>query len=241
MQSTNYNSKWDIRDTIFVIIIAILLISTFFRGCKQEDIENKPMYTYKTDTIYVKDTYQKRYEALLNKMDKLGSQVTPPKTITYYQTLNPAGIVIEKIPDSMLVLIDSLNQRIAISDKYIKNFPKNDKLINMGLLQDSFNITTIDIEGKTKTQEYPLYLDKFGYQWYDNELHHYSIKPKKEFKNVFNQFYINGGYDFLYKTPTIGAEYFILLNRFKVGANANITLQRETKSNLWVSLGYRIF
>lgn len=243
MQYTSNNTKFDIRTTIFVIIITILVCVIFFRDCSGKgsgSIGNKTVYAYKTDTIHSKINYDLIYYQVMKAMLKKGALITPPKTITYYQTSNPKNITIEKIPDSILVYIDSLKNKIAISDAYIKNFPKNDKLVTMGLLKDNLNITTLDIDGKTKTQEYPLYLDKFGYQWYDNELHHYEIKPKKEFKNVFNQFYINGGYDFLLKSPTIGAEYFILLNKFKIGANAQVILNKETKANAGVTLGYRI-
>lgn len=239
----NSNTKWDIRDTIFVILIGILIIAAIIKGCKGDEkdkvINNNP-YIYKTDTIKSTENFKELYDKMVKKLDEK-SNVTPTKTVIYYQTPNPKNISIEKIPDSLLVYIDSLKNKIAISDAYIKNFPKNDKLITMGLEKNNLNITTLDIEGKTKTQEYPLYLDKFGYQWYDNSLHHYEVKQRKDLKNVFNQFYIYGGYNVISKTPNLGAEYFILLKRFKLGANANVTFEKQSMTNFGFTLGYRVF
>lgn len=241
MQIRNY--KLGTRDTFFVITIIILVIVLMFKSCndKTEAVtKTRNLYKYKTDTVYVNSEYKDKYQNLVKYYSRKGKQ-TPPKTITVWKTLNPENILIEKVPDSILVIIDSLNQMLAISDAYIKNFPKNDKLVNFGLKLDSLNITTINIEGETKTKDYPLYLDRFGYQWYDNELHHYDVKQKGKLKNKFNQFYINGGYDFLYQKPTIGLEYFMILGKFKLGANSNLILQPETKINLGLNLGYRLF
>lgn len=232
-----------IRDTFFVIVIAMLLIALIFKQCNRENetvIQTKNLYKYKTDTVYVNSEYKGKYENLVKHYLKK-SKSTPPKSYIIWKTEDPKYITIKKVPDSILLKIDSLNKKIAISDSYIKNFPKNDKLINFGLKLDSLNITTINISGNTITKNYPLYLDKFSYQWYDNELHHYDIKNKKKLKNIFNQLYINGGYDFLFKKPTIGAEYFIIINKLKLGVNSNIILQPETKVNLGVNLGYRLF
>ena len=232
-----------IRDTFFIVVITMLLIALIFKQCNRENqtvIQTKNLYKYKTDTVYVNSEYKDKYEKLIKDYSKK-SKPTPPKSYTIWKTEDPKYITIKKVPDSILLKIDSLNKKIAISDSYIKNFPKNDKLINFGLKLDSLNITTININGNTITKNYPLYLDKFSYQWYDNELHHYDIKNKKKLKNTFNQLYINGGYDFLFKKPTIGAEYFIIINKLKLGVNSNIILQPETKVNLGVNLGYRLF
>ena len=235
--------KLGIRDTFFVITIAILVIALLIKSCgndRQVVTQTKNLYKYKTDTVYVNSEYKGKYENLVKYYSRKG-KVTPPKTVTIWKQGNTEYITLEKVPDSILVHIDSLNHKLAISDQYIKNFPKNDKLVNFGLKLDSLNITTISIDGVTKTKDYPLYLDKFGYQWYDNELHHYNVKQKSKLKNKLNQFYINGGYDFYYQRPTIGAEYFIIMDKFKLGANSNLIIQPETKINLGLNLGYRLF
>ena len=72
---------------------------------------------------------------------------TPP-TVIYNYTTETSGTV-EKIPDSIIVILDSLKERIAISDNYIKNFPKNDKLIDFTLDDKNLDITTLSIDGVT--------------------------------------------------------------------------------------------
>lgn len=232
------------KDLYYVICIGLLLIALFVRGCNNkpntESVTQKTAYKYITDTIEVDKGFEEKYNEMLYLYKK--AKQTPPLTVTYYKTLDPENIYIEKIPDSILLKIDSLEQRILISNKYLKNFPKADKLISFDLQKDSLKITTLNISGQTIKKDYPLYFNLFKYSWYDNELHNIKTKDlTKTKKNILNQLYLNGGYDFINQKPTIGGEYFILLSRFKIEAISEFTIEPTPKLSAGAKLGYRLF
>lgn len=231
------------KDKYYLIIISILVITLIiFKGCEkpQQPINH---YTYTTDTLY----HAKKYEALLTKFSSVQKDLkklkeTPPKTINYYTTPNPETITIEKVPDSLILYIEDLKEKIAISDKYIKNYPKNDKLIDFQLTRDSLDIATLTIKGDTKKQTFPMYLDNYNYFWAENRLLRKDRKSIYKYKdpNKWNQLFFKVGYDLLYFSPNLGLDYHIDLGRFRLQAESNMLIISETPFTFNINLGYRL-
>ena len=236
------NTKLGIKDLFLLIVIGILSIALMFKQCSEPQVitKTKDVYKYKTDTVYVNNGYKEKYDEIVKLYNKK-SKVTPPKTVTIYKDSKPNDIVIYKIPDSLSLQIATLKRRINIADNYIKNFPKNDKLIDFKLIKDSLNITTLNIDGITSKKEYPLYLDLYGYSWYDNELHNFKVKNNVINKNRFNQMYLYTGYDLLKQSPALGLEYYLIINKFKVGANSMLLINKDSNFVLSINIGYRLF
>ena len=142
-----------------------------------------------------------------------------------------------------LRIFQKLENLVKISDKYIKNYPTADKLIDFELNKNLLDITSLNIEGNTKRQKYPLDLNKFNYYWYNNTLN-YEIRDKpyvEPTKNIWNQLYINGGFDLLNQAPKAGLDYSLRLKRFRIQTEAS-TLFLPTGAKLYgeVTLGYRL-
>lgn len=232
------------KDKYYIVAISVLAIMLMVKTCKgdlqnsdQADVINN--YNYKTDTLKLNEALDK-----IKDFDKLYRKYlnTPPKIITYYNTTNPSNVSVQKIPDSLLVIMDSLNKRLSISDKYIKNYPEASKLINFNLSKNSLDITTLNIDGTTFKKDYPLSFTEYKYAWYNNELHHIKNTDKEpKLKNRLNQFYMNGGYEPILGKPLLGAEYFLILNRFKLEGNTNFTIDTEPQLRAELKLGYRLF
>lgn len=232
------------KDKYYIIAISVLAIMLIAKTCKgdlqkqsQSDVINN--YNYKTDTLKLNETLQeiRDFKIMYKKYSS-----TPPKLVTYYNSTNPSNVSIQKIPDSLLVILDSLNKRLYISDKYIKNYPEASKLINFNLSKNNLDITTLNTDGTLFKKDYPLSFTEYKYAWYNNELHHIENKDKEpKIKNRLNQFYMNGGYEPLMGKPLIGAEYFLILNRFKLEGNTNFTIDTEPQLRAELKLGYRLF
>lgn len=229
---------------VLIAIILLLVIALITGECSGTQ-EPKMVYEYVTDTIEVKSEYKGRYEKLLKQFEKEKLTTTPPKKVIEYLPSKLEYIEIEKIPDSILVLVDSLKgeiHRLVISDNYIKNFPENDKLITFSLTEKDLDITTVDIKGDIREKNYPLYLDRYEYIWLDNELKHNTREnQKKPNKQPFSETYINAGYEFIGKVPTLSIEQDFNISRFKLGIDANVLLRQSDNIYLGAKLGYRLF
>lgn len=227
--------------------MVILLIGyTLFFNNKSDGNGDKPniIYNYTTDTIFIKKTFSQ----LKKDIDSLNLEIrdlkkTPPKQIITYKPENPQNVVIEKIPDSVLVLLDSLKTRVAISDNFFKLYPNSSKLLYMELQKENLSLTTLNIEGKIKQKEYPLDLDYYKYIYDENQLNHYrkSNIEKERPKTRFDQLYINGGYDYILSEPMFGVDYQIIFRRLKLQTQINSTLNENPKLRADILLGYRLF
>lgn len=234
------------KSSIFLLaIIGLLVLILMVERCgdKPEPINENVYNTYTTDTTH----FNRAYRTLLEEVKGLEERLeeTPPTEVRYYTTPNPEMVTIEKIPDSILVYIGELEERleIAISDKYIKNYPNADKLVDFQLTRDLFDITTLTIAGETKESRTPLYLDQYNYYWDNNTLYH--ERREKPYtppnQNVWNQLYIEPGYDLLHQAPRLGLEYDVKMGRFKISTET-YTLFHTNGTQLYgnAKLGYRL-
>lgn len=225
-------SKIGKKDYTYLLFILVLLLVLVITQCSdnrgKKDVRN---YDYKTDTIYSSN----KFKDLETMIEELGKKVkeTPPREVVYYKTDNPKNVVIEKIPDSLILYIgdlkDSLNkiksERVSISDKYIKNYPEAGKLINFTLNIDSLNLALLNIDGNIEELKYPLYLDKYNYYWSDDKLVYVDRKNKPDLlkdNTRWKNLYINVGYEFIYLKPTFDITYDIKLGRFKLGLESGL-------------------
>jgi len=231
------------RDLFYIVIIGILAIILSITQCGRKGESEPDIYNYTTDTTYA----SKQYKKLFDRLEDLEEEVTktPPRDVIYFPTPDPEEVTIEKVPDSILVYIEELEDslRIAISDKFIKNYPTSSKLIDFELGHGEFNITTLNTNGETKSETTPLDLHVYQYFWNDNNLFRKEReKPYQPDKtNVWNQLYLNGGYDFFNQAPKAGLDYSIKLGRFRLMGEANtLFYPGDLKLEGTVKLGYRL-
>jgi len=224
------------KDTFMLGLIIILIAVIMLQRCSK-DKQPEPInrYIYKTDSLY-KDKYFKAVEELKNKI--------PPKVITRWKDPIPGeDIIIEKVPDSTILYIGKLKTRLSIADNFIKNYPTNPKLLELKLDKSNLELTTLDINNKAETFQYPLYLDNYSYQWLEKQMttSDYHIK-KERTKFDMSNLYIVTGYDYLNKNNTIGLDYTLKLGRIKVMADTKLLLQKSTDNiEANIGIGYKLF
>lgn len=234
------------KDIYSGIAILTLLILLGLSHCNRKTIVVPDPYDYVTDTIRIDKEYEEQLYKQIAEL-KEENQVlreAPPKIVREYITPDPEYIDVEKIPDSIILYMRHLETRIAISDKFLKNYPEASKLINFNLNRDELSLGLLTIEGNTFEKTYPLYLDTYDYAWFDNKLHYYETSVKKPFisgnKRVSDLIaYID--YRFLDKTPKLELEYSINLNRFKLRTSTNYIFRENDPFEIQAGVGYRLF
>lgn len=228
------------KDYFYIAIIGILAIVIMVNRCTEKPKPEKH-YVYETEIKYSDEPFKKiedRLKGLENKIKE-----TPPTNITYYPSPNTETTIIEKIPDSLLVYISELEKQITISDNYIKQFPQADKLIDFTLGIDSLNLSLLGIGGNLRQESYPLYLTKYNYYWKDNKLYHKDREKQTTLtkkSNTWNQLYLTGGYEFLYKKPTIGLDYSVKIGRFRLSAEMDLYWVTRPEYLGSLKVGYRL-
>lgn len=224
---------------IGIIILLVLYILIDKHLSKPINIENP--YTHLPDTVYVESDYKTEVQKLKEAIDKLSN--TPPKVIYHYEKPYDSITVIEKIPDSLLLYIGELQERIAISDQYIKNFPKNSKLVDFKLHMEDLNIGLLDIEGNLTKSQYSLFLTHYEYYWEDNQLKHRLRDKPYKFKanDRWKQLFINAGYDYTSREFKTGIDYNLyFLDRFRVRTNFDVTIESNPEFYGTIDLGFRL-
>lgn len=231
------------KDIFYIACIGVLAIALVYTYTGEPKINKVKDYVYKTDTIYSNQKFEEVIKRL-DKLEKVQLEKTPPKEIIYYPN-NPDSldkVIIEKIPDSLVVYISQLEKSLAIADNYIKNYPSADKLIDFQLSFDNLDISTVDIQGNKKKQDFPLYLDRYNYIWSENELNKYTRKSKITLNNndTWKKLYFYTGYDYIHSSPKFEMDYQVDFGRFRIKVDSDLLIQTNPELNGSIGLGYRL-
>lgn len=181
----------------------------------------------KTDTLWI----QAPFNPMIIPNTSLGT--TQPITLKLYTPSLP-------IRDSMVILrltilADSLQRILRASYKdssltlrpeFLTNWPRNPKLLEMDLAQDSLSLTLLSPEGKTSSSIYSIQPLKYRYLWKENQLHviPLPLRPSTTFQT--HLYSICGVQSILPSTPFapyLGLQYSVSLKRMSL------------ESNLWAS------
>lgn len=211
--------------------IITLLIILMFKDCKGSLGKPETRYIYKTDSIF-KDEYY--------ALKKLYDQKTPPKTVTEYL---PPIIIIDTIytkGDNIIVKVKD-EDTLKVNKQFIANYPDARKLIEFKLKRDVLEMTTFDKDARIFKDEYPLYLDEYNYQYYDNTLHRENTSYPTNNSVKWNQLFFNGGYSQSQKQPILGLEYNLSYRRFKLDVDTDISIEQNPNFSLQAKIGYRLF
>lgn len=225
---------------VYLSLLGIIGILIFlFLNPKLWYTPEKPYTEYTTDTIYSEKSFSEGELTRIKKLIEEGIK-TNPSTITYYKPEYIDRVeTIEVIPDSLLVLVDDLQDSLEIAWDYLAQFPKQPKLLSLDLVKDSISLGLLSINGKTKKETYPIFLDEFQYTYDGSSMSRSPNRvPKKVFKG--DDFRVLAGYSLLGKYPYTGASYSIGVGKFSVGATSILTIQEQPQLLLLTGVSLKL-
>lgn len=190
-----------------------------------------PEIIHTTDTIYV----EKPYKPILIR------DTLPPRTIEIWQVDSSqlSEYKLRVIEDSLKysLIIEGLRDSIRISEVYLKTYPRYPKLLGLDLYRDSLSLTTLSIEGTTKTDKYGLFLQDYNYFWSIDGLGYEKTKYKKK-ANRLSQ-YIGIQYDILGNMFLPSYQMRLNLNRIELSILASQELYFNNKPELRLGINYK--
>lgn len=227
-----------IKSILIIILATTVIVLLSLRSCDKD----KPVIADTTHEIeYITDTlYKGKYDSLV----KVKGKPIKPKTLINWLPSKPQIIDSVEIINGYLKLHPQGKPPLDIKNEFLTNYTSSPKLLSLGITRDSLSMTTYNPDATTLTKVYPLFLEKYGYDWKGDKLVSYEVSETKPLvikKNKLSNFYINMGYDGFLKLPTAGLEYNLLPGRFKVDLDGTVLIQQEPKLNLNAKLGYRLF
>lgn len=164
--------------TIFNIIIIILLITgiyivyTSLRYNPKQSDDNR--YNYEPKIIYIDKPY------VLPK--PYGIKTQPSITYIYpNDSVALSTIKVEVIPDSIIVILDSLRKQ-AIHQNFLKLYPDKPKLIYSDLTSDTIRFDLLGIDGIIKSRRYPIYLEDYTYNFDGSDFNRVSKNNSNKLK-----------------------------------------------------------
>jgi len=219
------------KDVLYLVGIGAILILLIYILFGKTDSIPDIVYNYKTDTIYVDRPYEVPvpYEV-----------PTPPKVVKVYLVDSTSIDSLSMIIKDKDLIIFKLRDSILISEYYFKQFPKNPKLLSLGLSKDSLNISLLNIGGNVNSFNWPINLTYFDYRWdYENNLTR-SVHKVSNYGPSFN-YYIGMGLDIPRTSPFITNQLEITNRKIKVFTSADIGLLDIKSSNFKFGIGYSIY
>lgn len=219
--------------SLTIILTAIVTILLMQKCSGDNPQDTKTIYNYKTDTIFSEKPFKAPKE--------LKNKVNPREVIYSHDTLWLSQTQIE-IRDSIIFIENkATGDTTKLNDSFLKLYPKSNKLISIKLDKDTMTLSMLDINGKTKSEIYPVYFDKFKYVYVDNQLSYEAIKNKSTNKNINGGMYGNAGYSLLQKSAVASLEYQLNVKRLKIALEATSTIQNQPQLLIIGKVGFKIF
>jgi len=191
-------------------------------------------YDYITDTIYADTTYLPSEPYPIP---------TPPKIVTIYEidSLALDLLKLKLVQDSLHynIIIQGLETVIAIHENYIKQFPQNPKLIGLELQRDTLSLGLLNISGNIIKYEYPIFLNRFRYQWTLSGLSHETHLPPT-LKSYFADYFVGGGVDVLWKSPYFSFRVEKEWTRIRLYGSTQIGLLKREANQLKIGIDYNL-
>ena len=235
-------------NTLKIVLIGILALFLVVLGIY---IGNNYLNKKTTETPdYVLD--------LKTQIHNLSTEFSKIKQDTFKYPVNPANIsyypkeVINQnltfqVSDSLLRLIDSLNNQVKAeyNKRFLALYPTHPKFLMGTFLKDSLTLTLLNTEGLIYTKNYWVDYDKYSYQFMPDEL---KAKPRDNLQNSpisqkskrENNFYLSLGHTEMKSSELISLDYQFICNRIKIETSANFLIYPKKDILLLGKVGYRL-
>jgi len=187
---------------------------------------------YITDTVYIKIPYE---------VPKPYPVPTKPKEVKIFTVDSTALDSLKLILQGKDILIEGLSEEIKISQYYLKQFPKNPKLLSLSLSRDSLNLSLLNITGIPQETSWPVHLNENTYLWdNDNGLTSKPFKEPKVKEPFTMDYFIGGGFNVLYPSPYISGTISHDWARIRLYGTTELGLLRKESSSIKFGVDYRL-
>lgn len=224
------------KTTIKIITIIGILALTFYLGFRTNKSESpNPHVKVVTDTIFISKPYPEI---------KIIRDTLKPDRVTIYQedSSRIKELELRILNDSLhySFIIKGLQEKIEISENFLKLYPQNPKLVEMSLFRDSLNLSLLGINGQVYSEHYNLFYQDYNYHWSSGVIGYSKTKYKPQEQRLSH--FICFGFDFLREKPfgEFQLDYRFNNNSFAFLRASEVLLFNE-KPRLEVGLKFRIW
>lgn len=212
------------------LIIGIILYFSLFR---KKPIPSQPIYNYITDTIHDSIPYPIPIPYLIT---------TPPRIVTEYLVDSVAIDSLKLLMTQDSIIIAGLKSQILIHQNYLKQFPRNPKLLSLDLKRDSLVLGLLQISGIPEKDKWPIDLNLYSYRWdFNNNFTRTDITQLPPTRQRLNlQYFVGGGVDLLYLSPYVSGRIEQEWTRIRLYGNAQVGLLKKESSTLEIGAEYKI-
>jgi hypothetical protein len=222
-----------------IAIVIGLIYLIFIKPSESEELaEYFKDKAYVTDTIRVPVPYSVPRDSFIYKV--------PPHTVFTYEASIPEWYF-NNLRDSLIrlykITVKGDTVIKEIKPDFITLYPEASKLIYAEFHRDSIKMDLLKVDGKIYTNFYPLNYNRYSYQWMDNSLRAEEVKKlpmNSSSKRFLVSSFVYGGYDFMMSNPIIGIDGAIYKNRYRMGANVNLGIDKTPYLQPTITIGYKL-
>lgn len=218
---------------IFVLLIIITGLVIWYLDYINSSVPNSQVsYNYVTDTVYIDTTYTIPVSEGL---------ITKPITLIKYRIDSIALDSLNLIINQQNIIIAGLKDSIAISSYYLKQFPRNPKLLSFSLIKDTLRIGLLPISGQIEERVWPIDLNSWGYIWdFNSDLTRHPTESSTTLDKPFAEYFVGGGVDILWLSPYLSGRIEKDFRRVRLYGDAHIGLLKKETHGLKIGLEYRL-
>lgn len=212
---------------LLVIIVGVIYFKWFYKPEPEHILD--PNIQWKTDTLKVPTPYP---------VPKPYPVKVPPRIVKVFETDTSLIDSLKLLLSEDSILINGLESQISIHKNYLKQFPHNPKLIQLGLQFDTLSLVLLDVSGVVSEKSYPLFTEFYNYQWLDNNFTRKDNKRKPPQSKTYLNYKAGLGYDILYLTPYLQGEVSKGISNFEVYGRIGIGLLDNSSSEIKLGANY---
>jgi hypothetical protein len=215
---------------LFSIIIGLIVWDIFFR--KQPEPIPVISYEYTPDTVYIPAPYP---------IPEPYPIEVPPRIVILHEidssTIDSLSLIISELDLKVGSLVDT----ILIYESYLKQFPKNPKLLAIDLKRDTMSMGLLNITGIPQEDKWPIDLSQFNYRWtYASGLSMHPVSKPPTSEKAVAQYFVGGGVDLLHLSPYIGGRVEKGWARIRLYGDVHVGLLDSKASAIRLGVDYKI-
>jgi len=169
---------------------------------------------------------------------------TPPSKVIVYEIDSIALDSLKILLQGQELIIAGLRDSIRINEAFLKQFPRNPKLLSLEVKKDSIKMDLLEISGYPGDWYLPVDFNHYSYRWnLSSGFTRKNVKPTilpPTLKEPFANYFVGGGVDLWHRMPYISARAEKQFSSTRLYIGTQIGLLELDRSNLHVGVEYQL-